>query len=349
MALHTLTLGREPLKKKAYKRIVNQLYRLALDGRISVLRKTSPPSYHITSFPGILVKLSHKVVPRLELKINPALMFGGDYSDLYELTSICLNQMTAQVNGLLDLIEANFSFEDMCLTRIDCTQDIRMPESLLSTELIGTIQRTKLGRGYEREQFGRTYQNYVEKNRHSFRAKCKDISLTIYDKSFQLKEEGIMLPEDIPTNRLRLEVAFGRTSFRRVLNEHLDGTYLDLSTGETILFFSKFSIELIQKYFSLGIMPGRFLRLDLAVEEIEKSPYTRTIKERMKKFMIDVRRQYRYGVEGVLAYSGFSAGETNYLLKCFRELDINPAALPMNCKCPQFPNITQLLSGKVPA
>lgn len=351
MALHTLTVGREPLCKRTYKRIKSRLYELFQKGYVSILRRTNPPFYHITTFPGILVKLcrNHDAVRRFELKINPARMFGGDYSGLYELTSMDCTQLITQVDNLLEIIEADFSFEDMCLTRIDCTQDITLPETLQSTELIGAIQRTKLGYGYDREEFGRSYKNYAEKNRHSFRAKCYDISLTIYDKSFQLNEERIMQPESIPPRLLRFEAAFDRAAFRRVLNEHLEGTYIDLSAGQTILSFSKLSLQLLKKYFGLGVMPGRFMRLDIAMREIEKSSYTPAIKRRMQQFMIDVRRQYRHGVEGVLAYGNLSAGESSYLLKCFRDLDLNPAALPMNCKCEQFPSITQLLKGEEPA
>lgn len=351
MALHTLTLGREPLGKKTYKRIKERLQEHIQGGNGLILRRADPPYYHMRAFPGILIRLCHhpENVRRFELKINPTRMLGGNYADLYELTHTRSMQMANQVDDLLDILEANFSFDDLCLTRIDCAQDIILPETLLATEWIGAIQRTKLGRGYEREQFSRAYKNYSEKNRHSFRARCHDISLTIYDKSFQLKEERIMRPEEIPARRLRLEAAFERASFRRVLNEHLEGTYIDLSAGQTILSFSKLSLKLLKKYFGLGVMPGRFMRLDMAMQEIEKSSYTPAIKRRMQQFMIDVRRQYRYGVEGVLAYGDLSAGESYYLLKCFRDLDLNPAALPMNCKCEQFPSITQLLNGEKPA
>lgn len=351
MALHTLTLGREPLCKRTYKRIKSRLYELLQKGYVSILRRTNPPFYHITTFPGILVKLcrNHDAVRRFELKINPARMFGGDYSDLYELTSMDCTQLITQVDNLLEIIEADFSFEDMCLTRIDCTQDITLPETLQSTELIGAIQRTKLGYGYDREEFGRAHKNYAEKNRHSFRAKCYDISLTIYDKSFQLNEERIMQPENIPPRLLRFEAAFDRASFRRVLNEHLEGSYIDLSTGQTILTFSKLSLQLLKKYFGLVVTPGRFLRLDLAIDGIQKSPYTPTMKKRMQQFMIDVRRQYRYGIEGALAYSGLSSGGKDYLMKCFHELDLNPATLPMSCRCKQFPSIVQLLDNEGPA
>lgn len=239
-------------------------------------------------------------VRRLELKLNPSIILGGTYTDLCDLSETELTQLWHWVDCYLELIGTDFSFSDMCLSRIDCTQDITLPGTLETTDLINVIQRSKLRRGYERENFSRNYKNHDEKNQHSFRAKCEDISLTIYDKGFQLVEEEIMSKEDAPVNRLRFEVAFNRSSFRRVMNDYLDATYTDLATGEAIMFFSKFSIKLLQKYFGLGVMPGRYLRLDLAKQEIDASSFPCAIKKRMKKFMTDVRKNYKYGVEGAL-------------------------------------------------
>ena len=346
--LHTFTLGKSPLKKKKYKRIVRQLYELADEGYIPLFGKKLPPQIHIQGWPGITLVLRDKVVPRLELKINPSIMFGGDYTDLAELSEFEVRQIESSVSELLDTLEADFTFDDMCLSRIDCTQDITIPDTILTTVIIGAIQRTKLKRDYERTEFGRSYHNYVEKNRHSFRARCNDISLTVYDKGFQLAEEGMMFPEDVPINRLRFEVAFDRSSFRRVLNEHQCGTYVDLSTGETILEFSRLSVKLLREYFHDGIAPGRILRLDAALKEIEKSHYTCAIKERMKDFMVDVSGHYRYGVEGALADSGLNSDQKRDLLARFRELDLNPVGLPMRCKCVRCPSIDGLLVGEMP-
>ena len=347
MALHTLELGKMPVKKKVYKQIRSRLLYLAACGLVPLANEGLPPLIHVKSFPGITLKMFPSPVRRIELKLNPSRMFGGSYTDLCDLAETTLTQLRRSVDEYLNLIQADFSFSDMCLSRIDCTKDIVLPETLKTTELIDAIQRSKLGRGYERESFSRDYKNHFEKNRHSFRARCGDISLTIYDKGFQLVEEGIMPEEEAPVNRLRLEVAFDRPSFRRVMNDHLEASYSDLTTGETIMFFSKFSTNLLQKYFGLGVMPGRYLRLDLAKAEIDKSVFSQVIKERMKGFMVDVRKNYRYGVEGALC--SMSTAKRAYLLDHFRELDLNPVALSTRSKCSQCPGIQELLEGKIPA
>ncbi len=349
MAIHTLTLGREPIKKKLYNSMIDQLYELAKIGEVALWNGRLPDQAQIKTVPGITIRLSNSVVPRLELKINPARVLGGTYADLCALTELELSTVSCKVNLILGMIGADFLFEDMSLTRIDCTEDIELSNASDITDLIGCIRRSALGRGYERIAFDCSHKNYQEKNKHSFRAKCKDICLTVYDKSFQLKEEGLMPSEDIPDRRLRFEVAFENASFQRVLNEHLTGTVLNPDLGEKIMYFSNLSVQLLQKYFKIGVMPGRFMRLDLAIAEIDKSGFSLKTKERMKLFIHEVARNYRYGVDGVIGSCGFTAGQVSYLLKCFQDLDLHPAALPLRSKSAQFPGINEMLAGEIPA
>ena len=349
MAIHTLTLRMMPLKKRVYTQIRHRLYQLSESGQVPLMGSALPPLVHVRPISGITVKMISKPIRHFELRLNPSLLFGGDYTDLCDLAEKTLVQLEEKVNSFLEIIGANFLFSDMCLSRIDCTQDITLPGMIDTTDMIDVIRRSKTGGGYERDDFSRDYKNYMQKNRHSFRVRCNDISLTVYDKGFQLVEEGIMSREEAPVNRLRFEAAFERSSFRRVMNDHLQATYTDLTTGETILFFSKFSMSLLQKYFGIGIMPGRYLRLDLAKEEIDKSGFSHAIKKEMKKFMVDVRKNYKYGVDGALWDSKFTTSESYYLFKCFQKLNLNPVALPMRCKCSQCPSIQELFEGEIPA
>lgn len=346
MAIHTFTLGREPIKRRGYYHIQHRLYGLADAGEVPLWNGRLPNQIHIKTLPGITLRLSTSKVPRIELKINPARLLGGSYADLCPLTKLDLSKVIEKVDCFLTAIEADFRFEDMCLTRIDCTKDVELSDEGSIVDLLGCIRRSKLGRGYARESFGCAHRNYAEKNRHSFRARCQDICLTVYDKSFQLEEERLMPPEEIPANRLRFEVAFENSSFQRVLP---CATIINPDVGEKILYFSGASVQLLQKYFGLGVMPGRFMRLDLAMTEIEKSDYTQKIKDRMKEFMYAVAREYRHGIDGVDKSSGFTPAQVSYLLKCFQELNLHPAALPRRSKYAQLPSVSQMLDEGIPA
>ena len=59
MALHTLTLGQEPLKKRLYKQIKHRLYKLADENYLPLWGGKLPRQIHIISYPGITIKLSN--------------------------------------------------------------------------------------------------------------------------------------------------------------------------------------------------------------------------------------------------------------------------------------------------
>lgn len=347
MPIHTLTVGKQPLKANPFKRICQRLFSMAQEGTIPSTGNgyLNFQNIHVIGYAGITIRLSKSPFRRIELIVNPTRILGGTYADLYELTTTAMQEISDVINALLLDIAANFSFSEMCLSRVDCTKDITLPYADLACELIGCLKRSKLGRGYERQSFGCGYKNFAEKNRHSFRASCRDICLTVYEKSFQLKEEKIMPLEKIPPNRLRFEVSFSNASFQRLLQHHLQGTVINQTLEEKILYFSDLSITLLQTYFNRGVMPGRFLRLDAAKAEIENSWYSPATKEEMKRFMYQVRREYKLGVDGALFSSGLSERQSKYLLACFRELDLNPAALPMSSNVREVPSILQMLTG----
>lgn len=344
MAIHTLTLGRQPLQKRVYNRLRTRIFLLSEEREASIdYCKRHSLQCHMANYPGISIALYYRVVPRLELTINPSIVMGGGYADLCTFDDVSLKLLSDIVTSVLAVIGAPILFSDLCLTRIDCTADVALPTADCAAELIGCVKRAKLGRGYELDSFGRSYPDYKEKNRHSFRAKCKDVCLTIYDKSYQLQEQGLMKPEDIPQNRLRIEAAFENASFQRIFCEHISCRYTDLTLGKQILFFSDLSIHLLQKYFQRVLMSGRYMRFDVAEQEIEHSTYSHTMKDRMKTFLHEVAAHSRYGVDGAIAACNLTGIEVRYLLKCFRDLNLNPATLPYSSKVEQLPEVHQLL------
>ena len=349
MPIHTLTLGKEPLKKKHYRLIKDTLFGLnqSKEAEIDYYKKHYLQA-RLPTLRGITLKLSNKIVPRLELTLNPAIMLGGNYSELCDLTDEKLSKIFYSAACLLATVGANFSVSSMSLTRLDCTKDVTLHGDSSVEDVIGCLKRNRLGRGYELVTFAPTCPNSVEKNRHSFRAACKDVSLTVYDKSFQLNEEGLMAPEDIPQNRMRVEVAFENASFQRVLRDHLEATVLDLSLEEKIMYFSNLSVKLIQQYLRIVVMPGRFMRYDAAKAEIEKSRYSPAVKESMVWLLKKVRRHYKAGLDWVIQGCKLTRGQLDYLLKCFRDLDLNPVSLPTSSQNLEFPSIDRMLEERLP-
>lgn len=348
MAIHTFTLGTKPLNKKKYRHIRNHL--LVLMGNNAAEKtKGHDNQYRMKGFRGVTITLDTKTIYRIELTVNPVILLGGGYADLFIATDETMCALADNINALLYQIGSSDSFEDLCLSRIDCTIDVSMPSQEDITELIQCVQQTKLRAGYEQESFNHKFRNYREKNKHSFRAKCHDVCLTIYDKSFQLQEEGIMRQENIPPNRLRIEAAFYNGALQRILNGHLGATVYDCQLGTKIMYFSDLSIRLILKYVNLILSPGRYMRFDLAKEEIEKCNFNKMTKELMIAFLYEVSRHYKEGVDGAIMDCGLFRNRANSLLRRFRELDLNPVTLPIRSEVQQLPSIAQLMIEEMSA
>ncbi len=348
MAIHTFTLGTKPLGKKKYRHIRDRLLVLVKDNIIEKT-KNHGSQYRMKGFRGVTITLNTKTIYRIELTVNPVILLGGGYADLFTATDETMRLLSDNINALLSQIGSSDSFEDLCLSRIDCTMDVSMPSQEDIAELIRCVQQTKLRAGYERESFNNKFRDYREKNKHSFRARCNDVCLTIYDKSFQLQEEGIMRREDIPPNRLRIETAFYNGSLQRVLNDHLDATVYDCQLGTKIMYFSDLSIQLILKYVNLILSPGRYMRFDLAKEEIEQSNFKKMTKELMIAFLYEVSRHHKAGVDGAIMDCDLLRDRADPLLSRFRELDLNPVTLPIRSEVQQLPSIAQLMIEEMSA
>jgi hypothetical protein len=158
-----------------------------------------------------------------------------------------------------------------------------------------------------------------------------------------------MQPEDIPPNLLRVETAFGNTSFQRILNEHASATYINQNLSKKIITFSDLSVQLLRKYLKHVVMPGRYLRYDAAIEEIDRSSYPSSTKERMKSFLRKVSRYYKNGVDGAILDCKLSEYAADYMLKLFNDLNWNPVTLPISSKYRELPDIIHLLDGALPA
>ena len=348
MAIHTFTLGTRPLNKKKYRHIRDCLLALMNDSTIEKT-KGRDSQFRMKGFRGITITLNTKTIYRVELTVNPVVLLGGGYADLFTATDETMRMLSDNINALLSQIGSSDSFEDLCLSRIDCTMDVSMPSQESIDELIRCVQQTKLRVGYERESFNNKFRNYREKNKHSFRARCNDVCLTLYDKSFQLQEEEIMRPENIPPNRLRIEAAFYNGSLQRILNDHLDATVFDCQLGTKIMYFSDLSIQLILKYVNLILCPGRYMRFDLAKEEIKKSNFNKLTKELMIAFLYEVSRHHKAGVDGAIMDCKLIRDRADNLLSKFRELDLNPVTLPIRSEVQQLPSIAQLLIEEMSA
>lgn len=350
--IHTLQLVTPPLSFRRYRRIENCVYEHARQGLCKIVKhQENLLCFLLPSCPGLRLCLNNLTIPHMTLTVNPAIILGGGYHDLCSLTSECLCKCIEIISSVFQEFDVGVSTDQLILSRIDCTVDITFPKENALATFIACIQRTNLPRGYHIERFGKQYSNHKEMNRHSFRMACNDVSLTIYDKTFQLMNEGLMEEGSIPPDRLRFEVAFSNSAFQRLFAKYGDGIFLDSpsehGTATVIIGFSKLSLRLLQDYFGLHMTPGQYLRGDLALQRIDSGRFSAKVKERMKVLLAEVARCHKGGI-GValkhLAEDGFSRNELQHLLKCFEKINLNPATINGAAGYEIFPSVAELLS-----
>ena len=352
MPIHTIQVTSPIISYQTYSQILEQLFAMARQGRYGVVRDTKTSiSFQKAKLPGLLLILVAKEnLFYFILRLNPSVLFGGGYDALYTFDKTNLAQLEGVLNDLLVEIGCpkTFSFSALFLSRVDCTKDIPFPYPNGVPEFIRCIQHTKVPRDYQVVRYHRDAPNAEDRNRHSFRIQCEDISLTLYDKSFQLSSEGLMPEDEIPQNRLRIEAAFSGHAFPRLFYEADERP--PQSIQKKLLWFSDHSGDLLHRYFGQKMMPGRFLRGDLALQEIQSSPFSEKIKDRMGAFLHEVSRCHRNGVSKALnqmSKDGLSRDQIHHMLEAFRKLDLNPVTIRGNSGFLEFPSLQEIIQSNV--
>lgn len=352
--IHTFQLVTPPLSFNQYRRIENCIYQHAEHGLCKIVKhQENLLIFLLPGYPGLRLCLNSLTVPHIGIIVNPAIILGGGYSDLCSLSLESLNVCMELISSVLQEFEVEFAADQLILSRIDCTVDVKFPKEDALAAFISCIQRTDPPRSYHVERFNKRHPNHKEMNRHSFRMACNDVCLTVYDKTFQLMNEGLMDESSIPPDRLRFEAAFCNPAFQRLFAKYGGGIFLDGSSEpnlETVIIgFSNLSLRLLQDYFGQHMTPGQYLRGDLALQRIDSVPFSAKVKSRMKLLLAEVARCHKGGISAALKNlegDGFNRNELRYLLKCFEKIDLNPATINVSAGHEVFPSITELLNGE---
>ena len=353
--IHTLQIVSPPISYTVYRRIENHVYYHVKRDMCRIIdRKENLLAFNLPLYPGVQICLNEITVPHIAMVVNPAIVLGGGYHDLCCLTPDLLGICVEYISEILQECEIKHTADQMIISRIVCTREFQLPERRAVEALLACLQHPDVPRGSPVQRFGKQYPDHKERNRHSFRMACNDVSLTIYDKSFQLLNEGLIEESEIPSGRLRFEAAFCNPSFQRLFAKYGGGVFLDDTspTGDVrkmILRFSDLSLRILKDYFKTHISPGQYLRKDLAYARIDSSPFSEKVKFRMKKVLDEVARCHKGGISAAhrnLEREGYTQNELQYLMKCFEKIDLNLATIGVAAKYQKLPSVAELLDSE---
>lgn len=229
--------------------------------------------------------------------------------------------------------------EDLSLSRVDLTWNLYFPEETDLTELIRLFKHGHHSKTAKVKQFHDSV-----KDKHSFRLKFSDMTLTVYDKNFQITRKGQTIENETDgTNILRIELSMKRNAYYRALK---------LKPGKKLSYdvilhkLCKHGSKLIRKQMKkLFPCDGKHLPYQKAKRRIEKEITNKKTQEKMLYLLEKTSRsdtldhaikktqeRYRIGEKGMKS-----------LLKQFDAIQVNPITFRKDSKIKKVESFRKML------
>ena len=164
---------------------------------------------------------------------------------------------------------------------------------------------------------------HKQKNEHSWRIQCKTVTLTVYDKAFQLLEEELI--EEPTDPMLRIEVSRSSASFKRGLSDEVKGSNSKIL--KTIMDESEATIAKYLKSVNTG---ARYVKYEHCLNLIDAEVKNVHTRGHMKQFAekLSKCKSYTQAVEN----SGLSESQIKTVRGQFRKIGISPITLRNNAQ-----------------
>lgn len=224
-----------------------------------------------------------------------------------------------------DLFEGSVFENDIdsyMLRRVDLCTNVRCDNKKIFREIVRVIRKLPTPPKYNRKLSTKKDKKQSHKiNKHTLRFSCGTHTLVIYDKTFQISDQGIKTDyETLPEGVLRFEVQYKRKKICDLENE------TDTSKPSKLLWkLIQESENRMIKHFSQCIADVSFCQLEEILRRIEDSRYQAEDKDAMRKLAKLMQR--KQNVDAALDEMADLGYETNRVLSRFTKLGISPIPL----------------------
>ena len=255
----------------------------------------------------------------IHFRLNPHTLLHGEYSPkkVFTAKENQLKSLDNRMTGLLREIGLDCEFEQLTLSRIDCCLDFFPESQEWVDEALRVIHRSPYMKQYKLCTFGKEFPNHKEKNAHSWRICCKTTILTVYDKTFQLMEEGLLEQYDAPM--LRFEVSRSGAKFKRGLSDEVKG-----SNKKILKTVMNESEKIIHSYMKKLHANLPFVRYSDGIARIETVKHSATRKN--MRLLVEKLSDCKSYAQAVIN-SGLSENKLRTVRKRFEKLGVQPATL----------------------
>lgn len=224
------------------------------------------------------------------------------------------------------------------LSRVDLCTNVRCDNRKVFRELVRLLRKTATPKKYRRVLYeDKDTKKANQYNKHYIRISCGQQELVVYDKTYQMAENGLQLDyEKLPTGVLRIELHYGREKLRSI--EKKEGIDDPL---ELLWLLMRESKERI-----LGLVGKCYPELPyLSFEEgktaVQESHYKDDTKKRMMLLLEEMRRKQT--LDKAFETMEKQGVKTDDLLRKFEKLGLNPIPLRVGYAAKKMPSLLHIL------
>ena len=297
---------------------------------------------------GVRITLEHNINKDgndnyfVRMVINPRKLIDphSSYLGILKPTEDAVEEISEAFHKLMEGTPFFDRLEDYLLTRLDLCTNIHCDNKKIFKELIRVSQRLPTPPKFERKYY-KDKDKEREKlyNKHYICFACKSYELVMYDKTYQMEGENLLLSyEKLPKGVLRYEVRLQRSKIRDIAKKyHVSAE----ETKEVLEFFVKNAMQLLIIPFYGYFPPVQYLREPELLKTIHESGYKDYIRHTMAEL---VRRIKKYGsTDEALDSLARPKDERKELLDRFYRLHISPIPMRKNFSSMTLPTPTCLL------
>lgn len=226
------------------------------------------------------------------------------------------------------------------LSRSDLCTNIRCDNNKLFRELVRVLRKLPTPPKYERKFY--QHKNKDKKavnryNKHYLRFHCGTHELVIYDKTYQVKNENLVIGyEKLPKGVLRFEVRCERSYIKRIEKNTDTSDVLEI-----LWLLIQKSEDRIIDHFSRCFSDVKFMRLEELEHKIKASGFKAENKSAMRELV--KRLQRIQSVDKALDKMQKAGYDIDGLLDRFAKLGVSPIPLWKNFCAQSLPGPVELL------
>ena len=276
----------------------------------------------------------------VRMVVNPRKVIdpNASYIGIFPPEKSSIIELQAAFHALLKSSAFNDQLDDYYLSRVDLCVNIRCDHKKIFREVVRVLRKLPTPPKYKRVSRKEKDKKKANKyNKHYIKFQCGTHSLVIYDKTYQVTEQGLQVDyEDLPEGVLRFEVQYQR-SVLRGLEKKLNTD----NPSELLWYLMQKSEKRICKHFEQCFADVQFCQIEEIERRIMGSKYEDEIKQAMLEFTH--RMQRKQSVDQVLEEMASEGFFVEDLLRKVHKLGCSPIPLWKNFCTQQIPGPVSLL------